>query len=601
MIQEAVEIERKFDTADGFVFPDPQALQAALGEAIGPVRVRDDGTVQLTATYFDTFDLRLAKEKITLRRRTGGKDAGWHLKLPGDGDGDGRREITAPLGRAGAVPTELLDLVQAVVRTEPLHPVATLKTRRRVLTVLSVLPASTADGQQLVEVVDDRVNATRQTAQDGSGPVEVWRELEAEILDGGDPQLLAAVAEVLQRAGATPSAAPSKLARALGPIGPPLIAPPPERVSPKAPVAEVVAAYAAMHVRALQLQDRRLRQDLPDSVHKMRVSARRLRSTLKTFQPILDPVVVAALEPELRWLGMVLGEARDREVLLERLQQDLAALPGELVLGDVSARLFDRAGPAGVVWLRLAFGAVILLVLSRPRLRGRSKQSLAVATMFGVSLAAMNWSFYEALSRMPLGPAVTVEFIGPLTVAIAGSRRALDGVWVVLAAAGVVLLTSGGLFGVDAAGVTAAGVLLAALAGAFWACYILLSQRVGRHFPGVTGLSLALTIGAVLVVPAGLIGAGSRILSGTVLLGGAAVALMSSVVPYSLELTALRTLPSAVFGVLMSLEPAMAAVAGVLVLHQHLVPREYGAIACVVLASAGATATGRRDAPPVAD
>ena len=134
------------------------------------------------------------------------------------------------------------------------------------------------------------------------------------------------------------------------------------------------------------------------------------------------------------------------------------------------------------------------MALRRPRLRSRSRQALAVAGLFGVSLAAMNWSFYEALSRMPLGPAVTVEFIGPLAIAVAGSRRALDGLWLVLAALGVVLLTSGGV-----SGVTAAGILLAALAGFFWACYILLSQRVGRHFPGVTGLSLALTVGAVLI------------------------------------------------------------------------------------------------------
>lgn len=287
----------------------------------------------------------------------------------------------------------------------------------------------------------------------------------------------------------------------------------------------------------------------------------------------------------------------------------LAAIASVQTGSAVAARLFDRAGPAGVVWLRLAFGAIILLALSRPQLRGRSRRSLGIAVLFGVSLAAMNWSFYEALSRMPLGPAVTVEFIGPLAVAIAGSRRMLDGLWVLLAAVGVVLLTGGGLFDGTHSGVSAAGVLLAALAGGFWACYILLSQRVGRHFPGVTGLSFALTVGAVLMVPAGLIGAGSRILSGAVLLGGVAVALLSSVVPYSLELTALRSLPSAVFGVLMSLEPAMAALAGVIVLHQHLLGREYGAIACVVLASAGATvfsrraanATAGRGALPVAD
>ena len=331
MISEALEVERKFDTPDGFVFPDPLALSDALADALGPVQVRDDGTVQLAATYYDTFDLRLAKDKITLRRRTGGKDAGWHLKLPGDGNG--RREITAPLGRAQTVPQELLDLVQALVRNEALTPVATLKTRRRVLTVL------TEDGQPLVEVVDD---PGERDAADSAGRLWSGGHLARARGRGSRGRRHAGAGggrDALQRAGAMPSAAPSKLARALGPIGPPLIAEPPEKISPKAPVAEVVAAYAATQVRALQLQDRRVRQGLPDSVHKMRVSARRLRSTLKTFQPILDPDVVAALEPELRWLGMVLGEARDREVLLARLQQDLADVPAELVLGNVSARL----------------------------------------------------------------------------------------------------------------------------------------------------------------------------------------------------------------------------------------------------------------------
>ena len=331
MISEALEVEQKFDVADDLVLPDAAGLQQALADTLGPVQVRDDGTVSLAATYYDTFDLRLAKDKVTLRRRTGGKDAGWHLKLPGDGDG--RREITAPLGRPRAVPAELLELVQALVRTESLQPVATLKTRRRVLTVLS------EDGRPLIEIVDDHVRASRDTAQPGEAGPDVWRELEAEILEGGDKQALAAVSEALQRAGARPSTSPSKLARALGPIGPPVVGSPPGSLSPKVAVADVVAAYAATHVRAMQLQDRRLRQGLPDSVHKMRVSARRLRSTLKTFQPILDPAVVAALEPELRWLGMVLGEARDREVLLRRLRADLAELPGELVLGNVPARL----------------------------------------------------------------------------------------------------------------------------------------------------------------------------------------------------------------------------------------------------------------------
>jgi inner membrane transporter RhtA len=274
----------------------------------------------------------------------------------------------------------------------------------------------------------------------------------------------------------------------------------------------------------------------------------------------------------------------------------LAAIASVQIGSAVAAKLFDRAGPAGIVLLRLGFGALILLAATRPRLRGHSWRSLALAATFGVSLAGMNWSFYEALSRMPLGPAVTVEFIGPLAVAVAGSRRALDGFWVVLAAAGVLLLTSGGVSGVNGGGIA-----LAALAGAFWGCYILLSQRVGRQFPGVSGLAIALGVGTVLMLPAGLIGAGDRLWSGPVLLGALAVALLSSVVPYSLELSALRTLPSRVFGVLMSLEPAMAALAGVVILGQHLVPREIVAIGCVIAASAGATLTAGRGGPVVAD
>ena len=272
----------------------------------------------------------------------------------------------------------------------------------------------------------------------------------------------------------------------------------------------------------------------------------------------------------------------------------LTAIASVQIGSALAARLFDRAGPAGVVLLRLGFAALVLLAVSRPAVRGRSRRALGLAAAFGVALAGMNWSFYEALSRIPLGPAVTVEFVGPLAVAVAGSRRALDLVWVLLAGAGVVLLTSGGI-----SGVTAAGVGLAALAGSLWAAYILLSQRIGQAFPGVSGLALALVVGALLMLPAGTALAGGRLLSAPVLAGGAAVALLSSVVPYSLELTALRRLPSRVFGVLMSLEPAMAAAAGAVVLGQHLVARELVAMGCVVAASAGATLTASRIARPV--
>ena len=327
----ATEIELKFDAPGDVALPEPPEIEAALAAGpVGQVQVRDDGTVRLAATYFDTADLRLASERITLRRRTGGKDAGWHLKLPAAA-GE-RLELTAPLGRPGQVPAELRDVVLAVVRTASLDPVARLETRRTIRTVLAL------DGTPLAELVDDRVTASR--PQDGDDS-QVWREFEVELLEGGDRQLLAELAELLRQVGAAPSASASKLSRALGPVGPPLVEPPADSVSPKQPVARAVEAYTRAHVAALLLQDRRVRRDLPDSVHKMRVAARRLRSTLRTFGPVLDPDAVAALEPELRWLGLVLGEARDREVLLERLRADLDTLPADLVVGDVAGRL-DR-------------------------------------------------------------------------------------------------------------------------------------------------------------------------------------------------------------------------------------------------------------------
>jgi inner membrane transporter RhtA len=204
----------------------------------------------------------------------------------------------------------------------------------------------------------------------------------------------------------------------------------------------------------------------------------------------------------------------------------------------------------------------------------------------------MNLSFYEALDRIPLGIAVTFEFVGPLSVAVGGSRRALDVLWVVLASAGILLLSDfGGLGGLDAAGVG-----LALLAGGFWAAYILLSARTGRVFPGGSGLALALVVSSALLVPVGIADGGDALLQPELLAIGAAVAMLSSAIPYSLELEALRRLPEAVFGVLMSLEPAMAALAGFVVLGQDLRARELVAILLVVAASAGA-ARGARAVP----
>jgi inner membrane transporter RhtA len=253
-------------------------------------------------------------------------------------------------------------------------------------------------------------------------------------------------------------------------------------------------------------------------------------------------------------------------------------------LGAALAKsLFDELGATGTVFLRVAFAALILMLLWRPGLRRWSRRDLAVAAAFGVALAGMNLSFYAAIDRLPLGVAVTLEFSGPLGVALLGSRRAVDVLWAVLAAAGILLLADPG------GAADALGVAFALLAGACWAAYILLSQRAGRRFPGGAGLALAMSLGAVLLIPVGIAGAGIELLGAGALLTGAAVALLSSVLPYSLELEALRHLPSRVFGVLMSLEPAVAALAGLVVLGELLGAREVVAILLVVVASVGAT------------
>ena len=234
----------------------------------------------------------------------------------------------------------------------------------------------------------------------------------------------------------------------------------------------------------------------------------------------------------------------------------------------VATRLFPDVGPGGTVLVRLALSALILLCFARPTIRGRSRVDLGWGIAYGVALGAMNATFYEALSRIPLGVAVTVEFVGPLAVAVLGSRRLLDLLWVALAGLGVALLTTGGDGGLDGL-----GVFLALVAGGFWAAYILLAQRAGRVYPGASGLTVALVVATIVIAPFGLITAGTRLWDAGVLARGAAVAVLSSAVPYSLELFALRRMRASVFGVLMSLEPAMAALSGLLFLGQHLRPR----------------------------
>jgi inner membrane transporter RhtA len=277
--------------------------------------------------------------------------------------------------------------------------------------------------------------------------------------------------------------------------------------------------------------------------------------------------------------------------------------PVALVLGGVvsvqfgaalAATLFDDAGAAGTGLLRLAFAALILLVLVRPRPSRYRAADLRLAGLFGLCLGAMNVTFYEALARIPLGVAVTIEFAGPLGVAVALSRRRPDLACAALAAIGILLLADPGGGGLDPAGV---GFALAA--AVFWAAYILLAQRTGRIFAGADAVALGMVAAAAVALVPGIASGGADLLDPRLLVLGAGVALASSVIPYSLETEALRRLPAHVFGVLMSLEPAVAALAGLAVLGQRLGPRELAGMALVVVASVGVSrAAARHDAGP---
>ncbi len=256
----------------------------------------------------------------------------------------------------------------------------------------------------------------------------------------------------------------------------------------------------------------------------------------------------------------------------------------------VAKSLFPAFGPPGVVFLRLVFGSAALWAIGRPELRGRARADLRLVVALGVVLVSMNVCFYEALSRVPLGIAVTIEILGPLAVAVGGSRRALDLVWIVLAGAGVALLA-------DARGGSThlSGILLAAAAGFFWALYIIVGTRVGARFPGVAGLAPAMVLGAVLIAPWGIYSAGHHLRDAQLVGAAVGVGLLSSALPWSLEIEAMRRVPLYIFGVISSLEPAIAALAGLLFLHEHLHGRAWLAIALVIAASAGAA--GRRRSP----
>ncbi len=272
----------------------------------------------------------------------------------------------------------------------------------------------------------------------------------------------------------------------------------------------------------------------------------------------------------------------------------IAAVASVQIGGAVAKTLFDEVGPGGTVLLRTLFAAVILALLWRPEVRGRSRQDWLLIGLFGFCLAGMNYAFYASLDRIPLGVAVTFEFVGPLGVAVFGSRRPLDLVWVVLAGAGILLLADPG------GDLDGLGVALAVLAGAFWAAYILVGGRMGQAIPGGAGLALAMVVASALVLPFGVADGGGELLDPAVLGIGLGVAILSSAIPYSLEFEALRRLPAGVFGVLMSMEPAMAALAGFVILGEVLGARELTAIGLVVVASAGA-ARNASGVPPVRD
>jgi inner membrane transporter RhtA len=254
---------------------------------------------------------------------------------------------------------------------------------------------------------------------------------------------------------------------------------------------------------------------------------------------------------------------------------------------SLAVTLFERLGSSGTVLLRLVSAAIVLTALWRPRLSGRSREELLVVAVFGLVLAGMNLSFYAAAGRIPLGIAVAVEFLGPLTVAVVGSRRRLDLVWIALAALGVLALTRGGGAHLDGGGLA-----LALLAGCLWGAYILLNARLGRVSEGSTGLALSMCVAAVVALPAGIASGGGHLLEPESLALGSAVGILSSALPYTFELEALRRITPAAFGVLMSIEPAMAALAGFLVLGQGLGLRAVLGIALVVAASVGVSRRG---------
>jgi CHAD domain-containing protein len=325
MATEILETERKYEVPPGARLPD-------LGDLPEVAAVAGPEEQVLRAEYYDTDDLRLIRRGVTLRRRQGGADSGWHLKLPAGGDS--RREIQLPLGRATRqVPAELAALVRAFARGAALRPVAEIDTVRQRLLLLD------QRGSSLAEVVADDVSAN--TMGDAAA-LSRWQEVEVE-LTGGGPRLLAAADKRLRHGGLRSAGRQAKLERALAGQLPPSDGRRP--LSALSTAAEVVLAYAGTQVAAIMSLDPLVRRDAPDSVHQMRVATRRLRSTLKSFGQVLRTKDLERLGDELKWLGDVLGTARDAEVLAGRVQADLDRLPPELIMGPAQARVRVHFAP----------------------------------------------------------------------------------------------------------------------------------------------------------------------------------------------------------------------------------------------------------------
>ena len=319
------ETERKYDPAAG----EAAALDAVktMTGTAGVAAVPELPEQLLDAIYYDTADLRLIRAGITLRRRTGGEDAGWHLKLPAGADT--RDEIRLPLTSAdGAVPEELAALVRAYTRGAALAPVVRIQTRRRVLRLAD------GAGQALAEIAADHVSAEPA----GRSAATAWDEIEAELVTGG-PALLTAIDQQLRRAGARTAATTTKLQRALAGRLPAAEPAPQPRLTRHSPAGEVVLAYLRDQAAAISHHDPLVRRDEPDAVHQMRVATRRARSALQAFGTIIDRETTRPLCAELKWLAAALGQARDTEVLQARLTADLAAIPPTLIVGPVQARI----------------------------------------------------------------------------------------------------------------------------------------------------------------------------------------------------------------------------------------------------------------------